>query len=537
MARDQNDKNLAHSIGLHQVDTETAIDEVAFDILYTMYKEKPKNEARELAAMTKEVKSRAAANKITPEEAEDEIASLKDFTEVAMNKKIENVFFEWTKGSKWQDTGDKVKSMLLLGPPGQGKTTTFKEASKKVSKALGLNFMVNPGDGEAITARDFMFVTMEFSGENQITTIGGIPAKTVDADTGLEYMTKLANKRLAMARVAGGALVLLDDFPNAAPSVQNVGLSLTDEKRFQGLNLDNVYIGLTGNLGALDGTHTTRLSTALRGRCKIYYTEDTLPNWINRIQQKYRDNIGDASIVGFLQREPQYFFEMPNTRQQGGFASPRTWNNFVEEARRTVMKHGGRAGSSQAIQEIQRHASSILGLEVGLKVHAYYNSLMLGADPIARKTIIDGNFDEQTFKEKFKDGFSAESQFFAYQFAVALSDYAVQELVGKKNYSLDLVKNPHLKNVVERFAKGALAVNDDTFAFAIDHFKAKLANQVDEWSHKVETRRTLTTEVKKLFASVISQAKDFSAEKRQVMIDALSDADKFSTQSKRRPRG
>ena len=118
-----------------------------------------------------------------------------------------------------------------------------------------------------------------------------------------------------------------------------------------------------------------------------------------------------------------------------------------------------------------------------------------------------------------------------------MSDYAVQELVGKKNYSLDLVKNPHLKNVVERFAKGALAVNDDTFAFAIDHFKAKLANQVDEWSHKVETRRTLTTEVKKLFASVISQAKDFSAEKRQVMIDALSDADKFSTQSKRRPRG
>ena len=531
-------QNLAHSIGLHQVNTETAIEEVAFDMLFTMHKANPRDEKEQLADFVLRFVPEALKVKGKEKELKEATEKLAEYTDVAMNGKIEKVFTQWSNNSPWIDTGDKVKSMMLLGPPGQGKTTTFKEAAKRISAALGLNFKINPGDQEPITPADFLFVSMEFSGENQITTLGGIPAKTTDEATGIEYMTKLVNKRLAMACIAGGATVLLDDFPNAAPSVQNVGLSLTDEKRFQGLSLDHVYIGLTGNLGSLDGTHTTRLSTALRGRCKIYYTEDELPNWINRIQQKYRDELGDASIVGFLQREPQYFFEMPDTRKQGGFASPRTWDHFLQEARRAIAKSGGRGrGEVKAIPEIQRLASSMLGLEVGLKVHAYYHSLMLGADPIARRTIIDGHFDEPAFKERFKDGYSADSQFFAYQFAVALADYAVQELVGSKNYQLDLTRNPKLRNVIERFAKGALAVNDDTFAFAIDHFKAKLANQVDEWSHKVDNRRSLTTEVKKLFAKIISESKDFTAEKRQVMIDSLSDADKFNQSSRRRPRG
>lgn len=528
MAKDNN--SVAGGIGLIDVTTDVAIDDISFDILYTMYKPNPKDHNEQLA----EFKEFVAKQNLPEAKAKKMLADLSEYTEERMNAKVKALYKEWT-GVEWSDTSDKVKSTLLLGSPGQGKTTSFKQAARRVSAGLGLNFKLNPGDEVTIYPNDFMFVSMEFSGENQVTTVGGIPAKTVDESTGIEYMTKLVNKRLAMARSAGGALVLLDDFPNASPNVQNVGLSLTDEKRFQGLNLDNVYIGLTGNLGSLDGTHTTRLSTALRGRCKIMFTQDNLDNWVTRTQQTFRDGLSDVGLCGFLKREPQFFAEMPNTRQQGGFPSPRSWDAALTEIRRAVAEKGGRGkGEIQALTKITRIAQSFLGLEVGLKLQAYFHSMMMGADPIARQMIHEGTFNKKAFEEKFKDGYSAESQHFAYQFGVALADYAVQSLVDSGNRVPDASKNKNLRQVMERFATGVNAVNEDTFAFTIDHFKAKLANQVEEWATAMETRRVLTTEVKKEMAKVIAECKDFTEEKRKVMIDALSDADKYNLGSKRR---
>ena len=226
---------IAKNLDLVEIDTEIAINEIKLDILRTFYTENPAN----------------------------------DF-EKERNEKVKKAYLEWT-GSDYEHDNMKILSILLLGSPGQGKTTAFKEAAKQVAAGLNLTYVENPSDDFKITRDCFMFVSQEFSAENSKVDLGGIPSK-VEED-GIEYMTKLVNKRLAKAKSAGGSLLLLDDFPNASANIQNIGLSVTDEKRFQGLNLDGVYIGLTGNLGAVDGTHTAQLSTALRGRCKnILYT-------------------------------------------------------------------------------------------------------------------------------------------------------------------------------------------------------------------------------------------------------------------------
>lgn len=515
----KNDKDIAQSIGLYQVSTQEAIDELAFDMLYTLYRANPQPHAKQLA-------------KFKEQYGEESVAKFKleEFTDEALNKRVEQVFQKWT-GGEWYDDNDKVNAMLLLGPPGQGKTTSFKEAAKKIAKEMGLQFKLNPSDDQAILPSDFLFISMEFSGENQTTTMGGIPAKTVDEATGVEYMTKLVNKRLALARRAGAALLLLDDFPNAAPSVQNVGLSITDEKRFQGLNLDNVYVGLTGNLGAVDGTHTTRLSTALRGRCKVYYTEDMYENWVNRAQQKYKDDIGDVGMSGFMKTYSDHFAEMPNTRQSGGFPSPRTWDHFLQDLRRVVARFNGR---SEAVEHIHGIAISYLGPEVGGKVHSYIADMLSGPYPMARQIIVDGNINNKDLA-RLKDGASQKGSLMLTQFGFSIADMAVQQIVGSKNTDFNPAKNAKFKETVERFAQGVGALSDEPLVIAITHFKQKLANSMGEpWSKETISGRVLTGEVEKAMEKVIGEIKDIEAEKRSTIIDVLKNGVDNTSRYRRR---
>lgn len=513
------DKNIAQSIGLYQVSTQEAIDELAFDMLYTLYRANPQPHAKQLAQFNEKYK---------PETVKK--LNLEAFTDEALNNKVKEVFQQWT-GSEWYDDNDKVNAMLLLGPPGQGKTTSFKEAAKKISKAMGLQFKLNPSDDQEILPSDFLFISMEFSGENQTTTMGGIPAKTVDEATGVEYMTKLVNKRLALARRAGAALLLLDDFPNAAPSVQNVGLSITDEKRFQGLNLDNVYVGLTGNLGAVDGTHTTRLSTALRGRCKVYYTEDMFENWINRAQQKYKDEVGDVGLSGFMKTYSDHFAEMPNTRQSGGFPSPRTWDHFLQDLRRVVARYNGR---SEAVEKINGIAVSYLGPEVGGKVQSYLSDWLSGPAPMARQIIIDGNINTKELA-KMKDSSTQKGSLTLTQFGYALGDTAAQAIYASKNTDPNPAKNPKFKEVIERFAQGVAAMSDEPLVSGITHFKQKLANSMGEgWVKETFSGKTLSNDVEKAIEKIIGDIKDIEAEKRNTIIDVFKNGIDNTSRHRRR---
>lgn len=496
---------VSKAMGLMEMDTHKLVDLIKHDILMSLYRSGMEN-----------------GSKITLS-AEDK----------QLNAKIQAVYKEWTGNEFDYDPSHKNLSMFLMGPPGQGKTTTFKEAAKEVCEAVGLKLVVNPDDNYKPSKEDFVFASLECSGENSAITFGGLPSKVEEEGPGgekLTYMTKVPNKRMALLSQVAGGVLLLDDFSNAAPNVQNVALSLTDEKRFQGLNLAHTYVGLTGNLGAIDGTHTTKNSTALSSRCILVFTRDDVKNFEARTQKRFKnDDIGDAGILAFLQRNPECFAEMPDGKKNGGFPCPRTWDHFMGEARSFIRRHGGRGkGEKHALENIKAYANIILGHEVGLKLASYYQSLVQGADPIAQNAIVHGKFNKKEVDEKYGGGKSAPQQDFGYQLAVACADYAVQMIRNDKDNSLT--------EPIKRFGQVVLMLNPAEFAYAIDYFKAKLAVQVDKYCANANTKdlvKKLTTDTKVEISTILSKLEDFDADKRETLINAISDYDKLD--STRRP--
>lgn len=523
MSKDKNNSlnSIPKSQGLVEIDTNEAMEEISIAILRSAYRMPD------------------AENPVLTDE------------EVKMNNKIKKAYKEMTN-SEWLEEDRKILSTLLLGAPGQGKTTAFKQAAKSVAKLLGLRYLENPKDQTEVSKDDFVFTSLEFSAENSKMELGGIPAKSTIH--GEEVMTRLTQWRLKSLSHAGAGLLLLDDFPNASANIQNLGLSLTDEKRYQGLNLSNVYIGLTGNLGALDGTHTTRLSTALRGRVEIYYTQDKVNNFIKRAKVEYNDELGDVGVLSFLNRFEQHFSALPQTRESGGFVSPRTWENFLIEARRIVQDNGGRGrGEMAGLARIKRKASAILGLEVGSAYGTFLHSLMTSAEPLARQIIITGETDEARLKKAYNDGFSADAQQFGYQFAVALADYAslaVAKVVNakhpvkedeKSNFSYKIGQDPEmdkeLQEIVKRLSVGLNYVDENFLGFSVDHFKSNVAFKSPALADGVSiSGASVNTDFKSMFVKTMNGVKGYNQQKLSIVIDAITDTDKFGSNNPGRSR-
>lgn len=530
-----NISELAKSQGLMAVDTNEIIDELAISILRSMYRYEDQMPAAPDSFVIIEGKPGQGTvreekpSDVLSQERSDWAKEVKD--QEAMNAKIESAYKEWT-GQNWREDREKVLSTFLIGPPGHGKTTAFKQASRKVASALGLIYLENPTEEVRVTKEHFLFTSLEFSAENSKMELGGIPAKkTVD---GVEYMARLTQYRLATLKNASGGLLLLDDFSNASQNIQNLGLSLTDEKRYQGLNLQGIYIGLTGNMGALDGTNTSRVSSALRGRCEIYFTQDKLANFTHRARLKYRDDLGDAGFIGFLNKNEDYFAVVPDPKQSGGYPAPRTLDHAIGEVRRLVYDNGGRGtGELKAMDKIIRKVSAIIGMDAGHQYGIYLTSLMNSADPLARKIIFEGKLDEKSLQQAYDNGFSANSQYFGYQYALALAEYAVNRIAkNEENESDDKV----LEETCKRFMSGLIPLEGANLGFAVDNFKLGLALKREDWSKASTNERSLNTDIKTKICQAFTKVPGFSKDLQQTVVDAITDADKYEATSSYRQR-
>lgn len=425
-----------------------------------------------------------------------------------INDIIERVYEEKT-GTKFDyDVFKKAmpRPVWCMGPPGQGKTAAFLVAAEEFAKECGFHFIREVTDDYEPNpdGLDFPLVIQETAGENSAITFAGVPkaeevpvldpsGKPMVDGTG-KAVTKTVLKRALNYRFTifdrcAGGLVLFDDAANASPMIQNVLLPVAQTNTFQSMKLE-AMVGFTGNLGSLDGTHTSELSSALITRVNAYFVQDNYEDYIKRGYERYNDDLGDLGLLTFIRRNPNEFAELPRTGAKSGFACPRSHSNMIEGSRAAVQYAGGRGkGENAAFEEIRALAYSCYGPKYAQKVVAFYQTYIQGADPLARKAVVEGNLQKDEIQKKYKGGSSSETMMFGYQFVTACSDYFVTEVGGlMKKLGIDRVKTisdkdlkkmldtPEFKTLCEKYGNAILMLDTQEFSFGLEHLKGKMVS-------------------------------------------------------------
>jgi hypothetical protein len=325
---------------------------------------------------------------------------------------------------------------------------------------------------------------------------------------------------------------------------------------------------MTGNLGAIDGTNTSRPSSALMNRVEVHLVSDQPAEFASRLIVRTKDRIGDLGMSGFIKRNPELFWKMP---EKGSFPSPRAWDNAIDAMRSLVYSNGGSLAHS--LNELRGVMAGFIGGSTAEAACDYLHQLTIGADPLARAMIENGKWDrddEAKFKQSYSNGgFTADQMTFAYQFGTALADYAAQEIVlnprqkeyealhkEMTDYKQSLGGKTPGKIAEEKIAKfqeemskiqleildksicnfilgmARLDGKDQVLALGVQQLVDKLAYQLPLWSHEAVSDerqiRKIQFEVKSNIAKctkgLIESNKDSAVEESQLItvINALT---------------
>lgn len=522
-------EELANSLDLPIVDTEEVVGMLMSDMLIDMYRKEPDSEYYS---------------------AEDKKWNHE------MNKRVENAYQTLFGVPFSKDLlRNHSAPFCLNGAPGQGKTTAYVVAAQKVCELLKLNFIRDVEESYVPNREDFLFVVQDSAGKTSVLEYAlprAVTVKERNANGEMEdqyYLKSALNWRFMCLNKAAGGVLLFDDAANASINVQNSFLQVAINKTFGGMKLHNAHIGFTGNLGAADGTYTNNLGSAFRNRVVMLFVRDTVPNFVKRAYAKYNSTVGDLGLINYLNRNNDDLSSLPKSGSSAGFNSPRSWDDFIAKFINTVIKHGGRGkGEEASMKELRVFAGSFLGPVVGKKVVAYYNSLMLGADPIAKEAMYD-KFESVRgkFTEKYGSGGTHEAISFGFQYANACGDYAtnmVREQVAElkvkleKEGTFDQTKykagvQEVLKSVMEKFASAIMPLVDNEISYSLTHLKSKLASSgIEGFGKMAHDGPVLDSEYARTMAFVICANPEVNPDRRKLVISVISSANMIQQQVK-----
>lgn len=495
----ENQLNIASTVSLPEFNTKKVVEYLKHDMLLAMYRKNP-NKPEHMAEF-----------------------------QIELNQKIAATYQKWY-GKKFNPKVHEKNGrqpMFLYGQPGVGKTASYLAAGKIVADALDLNFVKTVTDDYVPEMKDFVMVVQETAGENSALTFGGVPKAEEVTINGITetVLKKATNYRFNVFKHCAGGALLFDDAANAASVIQNVLLPVAQFNSFQGLAIPNACIGFTGNLGALDNTYTTDQSAALLTRVFSVVVTDTPENFIERVYADYDDDLGDFGHCNYIKRNgAANFTQAHETGSKSGHACSRTHEDFIRGGRSLIERHGGRGvGEQKALAEIMDLAKSKFGHKEGTKIAAYMDAVFRGADPLAKKYILDNNPDQKEFNKQYSGGSGREDMAYGYQFATACGDYTANFIASAED------KKAALPEAMKRFGTAVLQLTESEYAYALEHLKQKLANGVHEFSKAGKYTRELTNDIREIIAVEIVKLPDCGQSRRDITIEGITDFDKIQS--------
>lgn len=258
-----------------------------------------------------------------------------------LNKKLRQTY---ARHFKKRMLPSKRAPYLAIGGPGEGKTSSFKSATKKYADLMGLKWtnVRDITDPQYTPKEDeFIYVQFEYAGESSNITTSGVTAVR-RAEDGTEYATKILFEYLEMLKKSEHGCFIMDDVANARPEILGALMPLLEEKGAQGHSFgEHILFAATGNDSSIDGSNANKLPTPFLTRCKVVAVHDTLDFFTERALHTYHDRIGTAGVTDFLRHNPyllrddyhSILKEVGRKGNTGPFANSRTWVKLIEEMR------------------------------------------------------------------------------------------------------------------------------------------------------------------------------------------------------------
>ena len=207
------------------------------------------------------------------------------------------------------EAGDRT-SIVLLGPPGIGKTSVGREVASLMTQRMG----AQRGEPALCEVVDLSSKLPE--------DIGGLPFRETARGIPVTRYAIVEEMARLCEPDAYGVLVL-DDLPASAPTVQVAARQIVLERRINQFQLsDGVIVFVTGNRRT-DKASASTLPAHFRNSVCQLPIEPELEEWC----QWYGKQPNLARIIpSFLRYRPTHLSQLPKEAdERGAFATPRTW--------------------------------------------------------------------------------------------------------------------------------------------------------------------------------------------------------------------